>query len=41
MSEQEMLDYITRKLRKMGYLHIEIVYGFILGLTGDWKEMKS
>ena len=35
MSKQEMMDYITDKLENADYLFIEIVYGLMLGLTGE------
>lgn len=35
MSKEAMVEYITEKLQEMGYLDTEMVYGLVLGLTGE------
>lgn len=38
MSKEEMLEYITGKLPKLGYIELEMVYGLIQGITGAESE---
>lgn len=41
MNKEDMIDYITSKLPELDYSGVEMVYGLMLGITGQDFAQKE